>query len=247
VRPADHRPVSGLDLLLVAVAAVAGGAVQSALGFGAAFTTVPVLAVVAPELLPGAALLAFLPLTLLMAVRERSHLDRPTALRIMAARVPGILLGTAAVRVADPDALAVGVAVVLILAVLTAATGWRVPATPRNEVGFGMASGLAGTAVGLGGPPLAVLFRERPPAEIRATMSAVFAVGIVMSLLSLGVTGSFDGPQAVVGGQLALAILAGLLVATPLVRRLSDAHLRRGLLVWAGGGSAAALLRVLAG
>jgi uncharacterized protein len=239
--------VSAAELLLLVAAAAVGGGVQSALGFGAAFTTVPALAVVAPELLPGAPLLGFLPLTLLMAVRERADVDRRTAVRIMVARVPGIALGTAAVAVADPDGLAVVVAVVLLGAVVSAAMGWRVRPSTASDVTFGALSGFSGTAVGLGGPPLAVRFRDRPPAEGRATMSAIFAVGISMSLASLAATGSFTQAQASAGGVLAVALLVGMAVAAPLARRLSDAHLRRGLLVWAAGGSVVALLRVLAG
>lgn len=239
--------MSGPEVLLVVVAAVLGGAAQSVLGFGAAFTTVPALALVAPELIPGAALLSFLPLTSSMAWRERGRIDRTAAVRVSIARLPGIALGTLAVRIADPEALAAGVAVVLLAAVLSAALGWSVTPTPWAERITGAISGFSGTAVGLGGPPLAVLYRDRPPGESRPTLSIVFAVGIVCSLASLGWSGSFTAAQAVAGAWIAVAIMGGMTLAAPLLRRLSDAHLRRGLLVWAGGGSAVALLRVLAG
>lgn len=237
--------MSGPELVVVLVAAVFGGAAQSVLGFGAAFTTVPALALFAPELIPGAALVSFLPLTGWMAVRDRAATNRRSAGRVMIARVPGTLLGTAAVAMADADALAVGVALVLIGAVLSAALGWSVPLTPTAEMTAGVVSGFSGTAVGLGGPPLALLYRDRPPEEGRATMAPVFALGIVVSLVALAVTGSFTRDQAQAGAVLAGAILFGMVVAAPLLRRLSDAHLHRGLLVWAGGGSVVALLRVL--
>jgi uncharacterized protein len=235
------------ELVLLAVAALVGGAAQSALGFGAAFTTVPALALVAPELLPGSALVSFLPLTLWMAVDGRADADRRSAARVMLARVPGIAAGTAAVALADADALAVGVAVVLLAAVTSSLAGWTVRTTPVTEAVAGVVSGFCGTAVGLGGPPLAVLYRDRAPAESRATMAAVFAVGIVLSLASLAATGGFTVAQARAGALLGVAIMAGLAVAAPLLRLLTDAQLRRGLLVWAAGGSAAALLRVLLG
>ncbi len=237
--------MSGPEMMFVVVAAVLGGAAQSVLGFGAAFTTVPALAVVAPELIPGAALVSFLPLTMTMALRERRHVDHGAATRISLARIPGILAGTLAVKLADPDALAAGVAVVLLGAVASAALGWRVTPRPLTEGIAGVVSGFSGTAVGLGGPPLAVLYRDRPPTESRPTLAIVFAVGIVMGLGSLGVSGSLTTAQLVTGAQLAVAIIAGMVLAAPLLRRLSDAHVRQGLLVWAGGGSLVALLRVL--
>ncbi len=239
--------VSGPEMIVVVVAAVLGGAAQSVLGFGAAFTTVPALALFAPELIPGAALLSFLPLTVTMAVRERETIDRSAAGRIMLARIPGIALGTLAVRLANPDTLAAGVAIILLAAVISSAMGWQLTPTPTAERITGVISGFSGTAVGLGGPPLAVLYRDRPARTSRPTLAIVFAVGIVMSLAALGLTGSLTAQQVVVGAQLAAAILVGMVVAAPLLRRLSDAHLRRGLLLWAGGGSIVALLRVALG
>jgi hypothetical protein len=58
-------PPWGVPLILVS--AVLGGLAQGTVGFGAAFATVPALALIAPELLPGSMLVAVLPLTLAMA------------------------------------------------------------------------------------------------------------------------------------------------------------------------------------
>ena len=160
--------MSGPEIVFVALAALVGGAVQSVLGFGVAFTTVPALAVVAPELIPGAPLVAFLPMAVTMGVRERNHIDRDAAVRVAVARIPGIALGTVAVLVLSPDGIAAGVALILIAAVISTALGWTVPVTRTNERLAGVISGFSGTATGLGGPPLAVLYRERPPQQVRA-------------------------------------------------------------------------------
>lgn len=232
---------------MVAIAALLGGAAQSLLGFGAAFTTVPVLAVLAPQLLPGAALVAFLPLSGIMALRERRHMDRDSARRLSVARIPGILAGTVAVRLLEPRGLALVVAVIMLLAVASAAAGWSVAPTPPAQRWAGAISGFAGTSVGLGGPPLAVLYRGRPPSESRPTLAVVFATGIVMSLAALTVSGSFTRAQLAAGAIISLAILAGMALAAPLLRRLEDSTIRKGLLVWAGAGSLLALSRVLIG
>lgn len=239
--------VSAAEVVVVAVAALLGGAAQSVLGFGASFTTVPVLAVVAPELLPGAALVALLPLSTVMAVRERAQMDRGAAVRLSLARIPGILLGTAAVRYLDPRGLALVVAVFMLLAVASAAAGFRIDPTPGAQRLFGAISGFSGTSVGLGGPPLAVLYRGRPASESRPTLAVVFATGIVLSLAALAVTGSASTGQASAGAAIAVAILVGMVAAAPLLRRLDDATIRNGLLVWAGAGSLLALGQVLLG
>src|SRR6056297_1447084 len=92
--------VGPLAVLLVAAAAVAGGVAQATAGFGAAFVTVPTLALVAPELLPGAMLVAILPLSTVMALRGWRDLDRAAAVRLMLGRLPGIALGTVIVAAA---------------------------------------------------------------------------------------------------------------------------------------------------
>ncbi|HUG85946.1 MAG TPA: sulfite exporter TauE/SafE family protein [Euzebya sp.] len=239
--------MSVVEVIVVAIAALLGGAAQSMLGFGAAFTTVPVLAVVAPQLLPGAALVAFLPLAGLMALRERRHVDRQSALRLSVARIPGILSGAVAVKLLEPRGLAMVVAVIMLLAVGSVVAGWSFEPTPSAQRLAGAVSGFAGTSVGLGGPPLAVLYRDRPPAESRPTLAIVFASGIMMSLAALAVSGSFSRAQMSAGALISLAILSGMVMAAPLLRRVDDATIRRWLLAWAAAGSLLALLRVLFG
>ncbi|MEE8601274.1 sulfite exporter TauE/SafE family protein [Euzebya tangerina] len=247
VRTATWPPVSGLEIVFVALAALLGGAAQSILGFGVAFTTVPALALTTPELIPGAPLVAFLPMTVAMAFRESKQIDRDAAIRVAVARVPGIALGTLAVLVLSADGISVAVAVVMLVAVISTGLGWTVSVTPANERLAGLVSGFSGTATGLGGPPLAVLYRHRSPGEVRPTLASIFVPGILLALLGLALTGSLTLLQVQTGLVLAVAVATGMVVATPLLTRLSDETVRAGLLVWAGGGSLAALGQVLLG
>ena|SRR6056297_3588522 len=239
--------VGPLAMLLVAMAAVAGGVAQATAGFGAAFVTVPTLAVVAPELLPGAMLVAALPLSTVMALRGWRALDRAAAVRLMLGRLPGIALGTVIVAAAGVRLVTGIVAVVLLVAVAASATGWQLTITPGREVAAGVVSGLTGTAAALGGPPVALLYRGRDPAVLRPTLGLVWAVGIVVALPGLWATGSFDAEQAVIGGMLGPLLLLGLLLSRGLVRRLAAERIRTFVLIWAAVGGVAALVRVLLG
>jgi uncharacterized protein len=239
--------VTVLGGVVVLVAAVLGGGVQATLGFGAAFTTVPALAVFAPSLVPVAALVGLLPLTAGVWLRERHALDRDAFLRVATGRVPGILAGTAVVAVAPQRTLTLVVAVTLALAVAVSATGVRIPVTPRTELGVGVVSGFTGTAAALGGPPLAVLYRDRGAADRRATLSAVFAVGLVLSLVTLGLAGEVDSRDLTVGAGLGAAMLVGSVAAVPLTRRLPEHVVRAAVLVWAAVGAVVAILRVVLG
>lgn len=239
--------VGVVGVLLVVTAAVLGGVAQATVGFGAAFATVPALALTAPELLPGAMLVAALPLSVTMAIVGRAELDRVSATRLMVGRFPGIVVGTAIVLVVDVRWLTAIVAVVLLAAVAAAAGGWRVTVTPRLELVAGVVSGVTGAATALGGPPIALLYRERDPAVVRPTLGLVWAVGIVLTLLGLSLIGSFTVVQAAVGALLSVLLLAGLLLSRPLLRVWPPHRIRSAILWWAGVGGIAALIRVLAG
>lgn len=233
--------IAGLSLVLIS--AVLGGVAQGTVGFGAAFTTVPALAIVAPHLLPGAMLVAALPLTLMMLLLEHRQLDRSSATRLTVARIPGIAIGTLIVVIADVRWLTLVIGVILLLAVVVALAGWTLEVTPGREWGAGVISGVTGAAAALGGPALALLYRDRDPAVMRPTLAVVWAVGITMTLVSLGIAGSFTLGQAVFGAGLSLVVLVGLLLSRQVVARVASVTIRRAVLWWAAVGGVAAMVR----
>lgn len=234
-------------LVVVTLAAIAGGAAQSALGFGAAFTTVPALAIVAPDLLPGSVLVALLPLSLVMLADGRGRTDVRAAVRLTIGRLPGIAVGTVVVASLSPRGLAIAIGVLLLAAVVASVSGWSVAVTPRSELVAGFASGLTGTAAALGGPPIALLYRERGASVLRPTLALVWAVGLLPILGSLWLAGEFTADQARAGTVLGVAMVVGLLLAAPLVRRWPDELFHRGVLGWAAIGAIAAVGRALLG
>lgn len=234
-----------VELTVVVLAAIAGGAVQATLGFGGSFILVPAVAVLLPRALPGAVLLGLLPLTLWVAWRDRGAINRSAFLRITAGRIPGTLLATAVVVLAPQRVLTLVIASVLLLAVAATSAGWSVATTPRNQGLAGIVSGFTGTAAALGGPPLALLYRDSRGDDRRGTLSMIFVAGILLGLAALGAVGEFGREDLRTGALLGVSLLAGALLVAPVVRGLSDAWLRRAVLVWAGVGAVAALVRSL--
>lgn len=235
--------MSDLELLAVVLSAVAGGAVQATLGFGGSFIMVPAVAVLVPDALPASVLVGLLPLTAWVAWRDRDAVDRTAFVRISIGRLPGMALATAVVALAPPSVLTLVVAAVLLLAVAATAAGWSVPATRAAQGIAGAVSGFTGTAAALGGPPLALLYRDATGAGRRGTLSVVFALGIVIGLGMLAAVGEFEVDDVPMGLVLGAALTGGALLVAPLVRRLSDDVLRRAVLAWAAVGAVAALVR----
>lgn len=234
-------------LVVVVLAAWLGGVAQSSIGFGAAFTTVPALAVVAPELLPGSMLVAILPMSLVMVVLDRGGIDLAGVVRLTLGRLPGIVAGAIVVATLAPRMLTGVIAVVLLAAVAASSGGWQLEVTANREVAAGFLSGLTGTAAALGGPPLALLYRGRSGTTLRPTLAAVWAVGLVPALGSLTIAGEFTVQQAQAGGLLAVVLLLGLVTGTVLVRTVRDERIRQWVLWWAGLGGLLALVRAVLG
>ena len=78
----------------------------------------------------------------------------------------------------------------------------------RTRFAGGIASGVMGTAAGVGGPPLAIVYQSRPGPELRSTIALSFAVGNAMSLLGLALVGEIEERQL----RLALLLFPGLLL-----------------------------------
>ena len=72
-------------------------------------------------------------------------------------------------------------------------TGRLFRPTDRSLVVAGLASGFAATTTGVGGPPMALTYQNSDPATMRATISAFFSIGTLMSLgaLWLATLGTF--------------------------------------------------------
>jgi uncharacterized protein len=207
-------------MVLAALAAFAGAAVQSASGLGFALVLSPALfAVMEPEeavtavLLLGAALCA---LVLVESHRVATH----GLVRLLVPAVPGLVAGLVVLAALSKDALQVGVGLVVI-----AAAGWQRRWTPVRIPApvAGFLSGVLTTSISVNGPPLALwLESERvPPATFRATLAAAFLLLDVAGVaLILGSEGADTIDLGRLGPLLA-CVLAGYALGAVAFRRLN--------------------------
>lgn len=98
----------------------------------------------------------------------------------------------------------------------------------QGSVGVGGLSGLAGGAIGIGGPPVVLLWlgSQDNPAQMRANLIAFFGLSTVATAATFILSGLVTGPRVIEGLLLAPAYGIALLVGTRLFRRASDAHFR---------------------
>ncbi|MFB0835804.1 sulfite exporter TauE/SafE family protein [Arthrobacter halodurans] len=237
--PADYA-------ILAATIFVASG-LQGSIGFGAGLVAAPVIALVEPDLLPALVVMLACVVTLLVAVRDRAHLDVRGAGWALAGRVPGSVLGTWLVVVASTTALSWMVAVAVLVGIGSAFLGWRPARTRASLAVAGALSGVMGTATSVGGAPMAVIWQGLPPARIRATMSAFFLVGSLVSVALLSLAGLVTPAVGWAFLILSPAVLAGFFASRWLNRFLDAARLRLVGLLAAAAGAVVLALRLLAG
>ena len=173
------------SLLLAFVVVVVAAAAQAALGVGFGIVAAPVLAVIDPELVPGTVMVLGTLTALFVAVRERAAFQFANVGYALAGRVLFSLLGALTASLLSPQSFLLVFAALILAAVGLSLSGLRVEPTRRNLFLAGSASGFMGTLTAVGTPPLAIVYQYAPGAEVRANLSAFFAVGGFISILSL--------------------------------------------------------------
>jgi uncharacterized membrane protein YfcA len=207
--------------------------VQGSSGLGFALIVTPVAGILDPGLVPVFVLASMIPLNLYVAWRERSSLDLRGAGWITGARLAATPAGLAVLWLIPERSLGLFVGGATVLAAVASLT---VPAfTPGRAayVGAGAVTGLTETATGVGGPPLALVYQHRPPAELRSTVAACFLIGEVASLALLFATGKAQVTELGQAAALLPAIAAGAWLSRLVHHRLDARRMRLFVLVFA--------------
>jgi hypothetical protein len=217
--------VNALELLAAAAMVFVGSAVQGLAGFGAGLLAIPVVALFAPELIPGSMLMAISAITVLGVRRERGDVEWGVVAWSMGGRIPGTLLGGLLLAAVSDRTLALLVAASVLVGVGLSFGGIRVTKSPTTLVSAGVVSGVGATAAGIGGPPMALVLQHDDGPHVRATLSAMFMLLAPISLLTIAIAGRLDGGQFLAGLALMPAAAAGFFASSSLRGRVD----RRGI------------------
>ncbi len=208
--------MSLVEIIIGLVVFTVGCTIQGVLGFGAGLFAVPILALAAPDFVPGPVLLLNPVLCALFAWREHGAIDRTVLRWALIGRVPGVLLGAWALATVSEDRLGLLFGSLLLVGVALKVSGVHAARTPWTLMGAGGLSGFMGTSVAVGGPPIALVLDGSSGPEIRATMNAFFFIGTSISLTVLAAAGEFGVRDLL----LAACLLPSLLVGVALSNRL---------------------------
>jgi hypothetical protein len=241
--PLDAAP---WELLYAGLITAVASLIQGAVGFGFAVISVPLLALVNERFAPVPQLLLTLPLAVSMVLRERESLDLRGAGWVLVGRIPGALLGLLLLRAVSGAHLELLLGALVLLGVGLSASGWRIRRHPGTELGAGAVSGVMSLVASIGGPPLALLYRDASGPQLRATLAAIFSVGLFITL-STRILGGAIAPRDL---QVAVLLLPGLLLglwASRYVRgRIEGPKLRVAVLSLASAAAVGVVLKGLA-
>jgi len=194
--------------LLTSIIVLIGALLQGSIGFGLGPFAVPLLILVNPVYAPAPILIVALLLTGLMYRRERNHVDFLAVKWATVGRICGSVLGAALLVIIPDTMLKLLFGTMLLAAVLFSVPKVNLKVSPPNIFGMATISGFMATTASIGGAPMALLFQNRKGPQIRATLSVIFMIGCVISLILLTIIGRVT----IIEIQAALALFPGILL-----------------------------------
>ena len=203
-----------------------GSLVQTTAGMGFAMVSVPLLALISLDFVPGPTIFVNLFLTVLMLKDGRATIVRQEMLCLLPAILTGTVLGAVVLAHVPLATLGVLFALLVLLAVVVTFIVKVQCLTPSGLIIGGVAAGLMGTTSGIHGPPLAVIYQHEPIQKIRATLALVFLIAYTLSLLALALAGEFNVALAVTGLLLLPGLLLGFQLGKRVRQRVSPARAR---------------------
>lgn len=233
--------VAAAVILIAMVAAV----VQFGLGMGFGLTAAPLLALIDPELVPVSTLYLGFATSAWTAFDERHAIVWPEVWTAALGRVAGVVAATAVlVWISDRKAFSLVFGLMVGLAVVLSVAGWRLRFGRASLLSMAAVSGLMGTITSVGAPPLAIVYQDRSAAQARPTLAAFFAIGCLLSLAGLYLSGWAGLRDLALALVMVPGMLAGWLVARMLAGRF-DRRYRPALLAVAGMAAVILIIRGL--
>ena len=218
--------MAGLEWALAMAAMAVGAVLQGAIGFGQNLIAAPLVALIEPDVIPGGLLTASIVMNSLLLFRERRSFDFHEVKWAVVGRVPGVVVGAYAVTVLSRDGLGLVLGSVVLAAAVANLIGFRVPRTIGTKLGAGLLSGFGATAVGIGGPPIAILYADVDGQRLRSTLAGFMMAGTLLSVVVLALFGEYGTEEIELGLQLAPGVVVGFAVSGYVAPLLDRGYIR---------------------
>lgn len=170
------------SIALFSVVTVVAAFVQATFGFGFAIVAVPILTLIDPAWVPVPQLYASVALCVMVFVREREHADWRAVRWTSVGRIPGTAAGALLLLIAVQSTLDVMIGGLVLVAVVIVGFGRPINRTPASEFVVGAASSAGAVVAAIGGPPIALLYKDEKGSVARASLALIALVGNIMAI-----------------------------------------------------------------
>jgi uncharacterized protein len=225
-----------MDLNLVSLIAAAGiitfgSVLQASTGLGSGLITVPLLALISLELIPGPLLFASLTLSSLMAWRGRSIINFLNVKTLTIGLIAGTAVGTLSISAVPLDRAGIFFGILVLLAVAITASGTHIRLNRVNLLGASALSGFMGVTASIGAPVLAILYQHEEAKTLRATLAFLYCISSTVMVAFLHFGGRFALKELQLGLCLIPGFLIGYFLAAPIARILDKGYSRIAVLI----------------
>jgi len=216
----------------IAVLITGSAFLQGVGGVGFTMFVAPIALMVFPELVPGPLLTLGGLVTFLTAVREQRHIMWPATKLAIVGRVLGTAVAILILSYLSLMFLNIVFASLILIAVALSISGLKI-APSRTNLGIaGMFSGLMGTLTSVGAPPLAIALQHSAPANIRATIGSILALGSMVSIIGLVLANKYGVVELVLTALLIPFMFFGFWLSNHARGFVSGPTLRKALLLF---------------
>ena len=232
-----------VPLLASGLALLFGSAVEAATGYGSAVVALPVMELAFPSHMPALLILLGPPLIALMVGIEKSYIDFVAVFQVSSGLIFGTVLAIPVLELVSGRSLRLlfGFATLAALVPLTVMRSGVTRTSPRSFAA-GLGSGFMGTATGISGPPLAIVFAHEHGPIVRSTLGMVYGIGSAFSIGALLFARRIDTTDLWLAALLTVPVVIGFGAGRLLLKRVSRRFLHVTILVVVG--ACAAILLV---
>lgn len=224
--------LDALDAALAALIMLFGSTVASALGFGIGMTTTPFLLLfLEPETAVVVVNTVSQVIFALVIFQDRSHLDARRMVPVAIAGMLGVPVGVLILDAADVSVLRISITALIIALTVSLRFGLPGALTRSRMAGpaAGFVVGVLITALGVGGPLMAVLMlaREWPRRVIRVSLAFYFLLLQSVAIPGYAIAGLYTRENVELILVVAVPVLVGFGLATLLLRRMDERRFRQ--------------------
>ena len=219
------------ELVFIASLLFIASSIQGLLGYGFAVISSPILVQIDPVLVPALLSLLAFPLTIKIFTRERSQVIWSPMKYLLIGRLAGGPLGLICLIYLEQRILSITVGAIVLFAGLASYFGWTLERNFRNSFNAGMFSGIFAMIAGVGGPPIAILYRDTKGKEFRPSLNAVFTFGILITLTLLLIDGRIYQDHFFLFLYMIIPTFLGISLSSKLFMKVSDKVISNGV-IW---------------